>query len=192
MKFAWISLGVLFAVWFVGLIIFARMLPSEVPEYADTDRYEAAIVLTGGRDRIDEGMDLYARGIVDKLYISGVGKGITAKQLVEKHHKDHPNLQKITDVKGVAVDDKARSTDANAEHTKKWIKRYGIKKALLITAGYHMPRSELIFKRSMPAVKWITSPVYPETYHPQLWWKDSRALMLVVSEYHKYFFTYLF
>lgn len=192
MRWIWVLLSVVFFAWLIGLVIFAGYLPKAVPEYTSTDKYEAAVVLTGGSGRIDEGMWLYSQGVADKLYITGAGKGIDAKALVEKYHSDHPNALKITDLTGIDVDDKARSTVANARYTKAWVNSKGVKKALLITAGYHMPRSELIFKREIPQVNWVASPVYPENYHPQFWWKDSRALMLVISEFHKYVFTYVF
>ena len=182
----------LFCIWFVGLILFAGKLPKGAPELEPFTSYDAGIVLTGGKGRISTGFDLYSEGAIEKLYISGVGDGITVKQLLDKYHRENPDMREIQRISDIAADDKARSTVANAKYTAKWIKRKGVSKALLITAGYHMPRSQLIFETAMPKVQWVTYPVFPEHYHPQFWWKDTRGLALVISEYHKYVFTSLF
>ncbi len=175
-----------FSVWLILLVIFAGKLPDGPLVSQSADKYDAAVVLTGGQGRIEEGLKLYTEGKVDALYITGVGSGITMQSIVERYNEKNKDARPLKASRNLMLDDKARSTVSNATYTQKWLAGRSYKKVLLVTAGYHMPRSMLIFEKEMPKIEWVPAPVFPDNYHPQFWWKDTRALALVISEYHKY------
>ena len=66
-------------IWLGGLMIFARSMPRDV---ADSDsKTDAIVVLTGGSERLTEGLALLAGGQARKLFISGVYRGVDITEL---------------------------------------------------------------------------------------------------------------
>ena len=56
----------------------------------------------------------------------------------------------------------------------------------LVTAGYHMPRSLLEFRRALPGVRIVPHPVFPERVRQADWWAFPGTAWLIVGEYVKY------
>mgnify|MGYP001311753303 CR=1 FL=1 len=66
--------------WAVGLQVFASSLPETAdPALAKTD---AIVVLTGGSGRLIEGLDLLKKGLAEKLFVSGVYRGVDVEELL--------------------------------------------------------------------------------------------------------------
>ena len=59
--------------WFAGLVVFVSGLPGH-PQEADRHT-DAIVVVTGGSERLAEGIRLLNHGLADKLFISGVNAG---------------------------------------------------------------------------------------------------------------------
>ena len=59
--------------WFAGLVVFVTGLPAKVE--APEKHTDAIIVVTGGSERLAEGIRLLNHGLADKLFISGVNAG---------------------------------------------------------------------------------------------------------------------
>ena len=74
----------------------------------------------------------------------------------------------------------------NAAETAAWVQDQGYLSLRLVTATYHMPRSLLEFRRTMPTVEIIAHPVFPETFKRANWWFWPGSASLVVTEYVKY------
>ena len=74
----------LLAAWCLGFVYFAHYINSY--EIDKTTKTDAIIVLTGGRNRILEGIQLLNENLADKLFISGVPENITISQ-IEKQAK---------------------------------------------------------------------------------------------------------
>ena len=66
-----LTLGVL---WLAGLVWFAERVSHLAPQAGATD---AIVVLTGGSERVAEGVALLAGGSARLLFVSGVPEGIT-------------------------------------------------------------------------------------------------------------------
>ena len=56
----------------------------------------------------------------------------------------------------------------------------------LVTAAYHMPRSLIEFRNTMPDVQIITHPVFPSQVKLDAWWRWPGTAGLIFVEYSKY------
>ena len=127
--------------WFTGLFYFAGNISTSTPE-TPTQSMDAIVVLTGGRNRIDEGFNLLEKKLAKKLFISGVYRGIDAKQLLNRWKKE-PEAEFN---RYVVIYSNAINTIQNAKETIKWLKSEKYNSIYLVTSNYHMPRALLEFK----------------------------------------------
>jgi len=179
LRAAAIAAPLLVALWFAGLVRFARDIPSPGPE---PDRAtDAVVVLTGGTDRLDAGLRLLAEGRARKLFVSGVYRGVDVTALLRLSRRNPRDLECCV-VLGYAAD----STVGNARETASWMAKEGFHSLRLVTASYHMPRSLLEFHRAMPEVEIVAHPVFPERFKQEQWWRWPGTLSLLITEYDKY------
>jgi uncharacterized SAM-binding protein YcdF (DUF218 family) len=166
------------ALWLVGLLWFAGAIPTAlVDPVTPTD---SVVVLTGGRQRLDTGLELLAEGKAKKLLVSGVHPGIELAELLRVSPRQ-PEWLTCCIVLGY----EAESTRGNAAETAAWMRREGFRSLRLVTAAYHMPRSLLELHRAMPEVTIVPHPVFPQRVKPD-WWAWPGTASLIVGEYHKY------
>lgn len=170
--------------WIAGFLSYADTLPATVED--STSPNEAIVVLTGGTSRINTGLSLLFNGTADKLFISGVYKGVEVRELLESHQAA-PEKVACCIVLGYQADD----TRGNAAETRQWVRANNIGSLRLVTAAYHMPRSLLEFRHSMPEVKIIPHPVFPPHVKQQDWWLWPGSRGLIFSEYNKYLLAQL-
>lgn len=172
--------GILFFMWGAGFYNFAKLIPSDQPqEDVVTD---AIVVLTGGAGRVAEGLSLLEAGAAQKLFVSGVYRGVDVQVLLRVAQRAPGNLECCI-ILGYAAD----NTRGNARETAEWVKEEGLSSIRLVTASYHMPRSLFEFGQSLPpAVKVVPHPVFPQGFSQSGWWQWRGAGALAVSEYHKY------
>jgi len=171
--------GVLAVLWTAGLFWFAATLETEL-EVSDR-RTEAIVVLTGGSLRVEQGIKLLSRGLADKLFVSGVAQGVDVKQLL-KISREAPEHLSCCIALGYEADD----TAGNARETADWMQAQGYASLRLVTAAYHMPRSLLEFRRTMPEVEILPHPVFPAHVKQEDWWRWPGSTNLLVSEYSKF------
>lgn len=177
---AGIGLGLVFLLaWAVGLVWFARHLPSAV---ADPDRRtDAIVVLTGGQGRLQQGLDLLSARQADKLFVSGVYRGVEVAQLLEISQRAPGELACCVTL-GYEADD----THGNAMESARWIGEQGFRSLRLVTATYHMPRSMLEFRRAMPEIEIVPHPVFSPRFKQEDWWRWPGSASLLATEYSKY------
>ena len=173
------ALLVLALAWGAGLLWFANLLPTKVMD--PESRTGAIVVLTGGSDRLTAALDLLAANKADKLFVSGVYRGIDVRQLLDLFQQSPQDLSCC-----VVLGYEADNTRGNAVETADWIAAEGITSLRLVTATYHMPRSLLEFRRRMPAVEIVPHPIFPEPFKRDDWWLWPGSSSLLVSEYSKY------
>jgi uncharacterized SAM-binding protein YcdF (DUF218 family) len=166
--------------WLGGLLWFVHS-SLETPG-ARAGATDAIVVLTGGRLRVEAGLDLLGAGRGQKLFISGVNP-----------HVDRPALMRVAgrpdgDADRIVLGHAADNTLGNARETAAWMRQEGYRSLRLVTSWYHMRRSLLEFERAMPDVTILAEPVYPHAESDSWWaWLDTASL--VVGEYHKYLAT---
>ena len=166
-------------VWFIGLMYFISLVPREQIDKGDVIT-DAAIVLTGGNNRIEEGFNILRQKKSKILFITGVDKAVSKKQIMALYG-NLPNL----DQNKVEIGKEAKSTNGNAIEAKAWVEKNHIKSITLVTANYHMPRSLLEFRRAMPDTKIIIHPVFPEKFKLMELWENPGSVILLVKEYNR-------
>ena len=169
---------VLAALWLGGLVYFAGLIPDGV---ADPDsQTDAIVVLTGGSQRIETGLQLLAAGKAKMMFISGVHNGIEVPQLLRTMGADTGLADKIV------LGHDAADTRGNALETAGWMREQGFHSLRLVTSAYHMPRSLLEFSDVMPDIAVTPNPVFAENVKQGEWWAWPGTASLVAEEYVKY------
>ena len=169
------------AIWLGGLAWFGGLLPRE--SNADPSPTDAIVVLTGGSQRVDNGLTLLAEGKAKKLFISGVYRGTDVKALLRVSNQQQKWLTCCIEL-GHAAD----NTRGNAAETAAWMRAEHFHSLRLVTASYHMPRSLLEFSHAMPGIRIVANPVFPKSGHGA-WWLEPHTAALILAEYMKYVFA---
>lgn len=176
------SLGVavlVLAAWLGALFWYADRIPATPPSAGE--RTDAIVVLTGGRGRLSEGLRLLAEGRGERLFVSGVYRGIDVDALLQLARRKPDDVECCITI-GYAAD----NTAGNARETALWMRAVGNDSLRLVTANYHMPRSLLEFRRALPEIRIVAHPVFPEGFKRECWWCWRNSLLLVASEFLKY------
>jgi len=168
-----------FLLWLGGFLHFARSLPG--PGQLPVEETDAIVVPTGGADRLDVGLRLLVEGKAKKLFVSGVDRATTA-QALQQRSGSAPERFACCVVLGHAAED----TVGNAIETALWMQREKFASLRLVTASYHMPRSLLLFRRTMPEVRIAPHPVFPGHVHLDDWWRWPGTARLLATEFNKY------
>jgi uncharacterized SAM-binding protein YcdF (DUF218 family) len=166
--------------WAGGLVWFVH---SSLTIASDPSETDAIIVLTGGRLRLETGLDLLGAGRAQKLFISGVNP-----------HVDRIELMRVTghaadeDLSRIVIGHDADNTLGNARETAGWMLQEGYRSLRLVTSWYHMRRSLLEFERAMPQAKIVAEPVFAG-HEGDAWSGWIEVAVLTVNEYDKYLAT---
>lgn len=180
--------GLLLAFWLFGLILFVAQVaryvePSVFETLAPT---EAIVVLTGGSERLNAGLELLRAGKGKKLLISGVYPGVGLERVLAGANVPE-ELKTCCISLGYAAD----STLGNAAETRAFMEREGFHSLRLVTAHYHMPRSLLLFRKSLPDIEIAIYPVSPDIVSLSDWWLRIGTASLLIGEYNKYLYARL-
>jgi uncharacterized SAM-binding protein YcdF (DUF218 family) len=169
--------------WLAGLVWFAHTMPTAVVDPSTPT--DAIVVLTGGSQRFDAGLELLAAGKAKKLFVSGVHHGVEIADLLHLAHRA-PDAAPTGELACcIVLGHAADSTIGNAMETAAWMRSEGYRSLRLVTAGYHMRRSLFEFARAMPEMRIIAHPVFPEQVKAD-WWAWPGTAALIVGEYNKY------
>ena len=172
----------IFTFWSYGLFRFAWL----INHFTDNthEKTDAIIVLTGGRNRITEAVELLKQGISGRLFISGVDKDISLQNIKTTQQVS------ITDDSNIDIGHNAANTLENAKESAEWIKRNHIKSIRLVTSNYHVFRSLAEFKNQNPGLTIIIHPVYSENIEKK-WWTSWQTFSLIFKEYNKFLYAYI-
>ncbi len=169
----------LFLLWAFGLLWFAAVLPHEVGE--PETKTDAIVVLTGGSGRLHQGLELLAAQRAEKLFVSGVYRGVEVEELLNIFQQSPEELECCV-VLGYEADD----TRGNAAETAQWMHQEGFRSLRLVTASYHMPRSLLEFGRAMPDIEIVAHPILSANFRQEDWWRWPGSAGLLATEYSKF------
>lgn len=181
-RWALIGLAAVTLAYLIGLAAFVRGLEQRGSEAKSAD---AIVALTGGGARLTKAMELLANGRGKRLLISGVHVDVTRDQLYEQIGGPRKLFDCCVDM-GHGAD----STIGNAKETAAWAHANGYKSVILVTAAYHMPRSRMELAATMPDIRVIAQPVFPEDLQTQSWWTDRLSATIILVEYTKYVFAW--
>ena len=145
---------------------------------------DGIVVVTGGQQRLDDGLELLTAGKAERMLISGVGEGVNRAVLIQELGLDDREASALFCC--VELDFTADNTRGNAAATKEWASAHGMRSVRLVTASYHMPRTLVIFAREMPDLDIYQWAVMPGDLQIQNWWLDRAMFRLLSREYVKY------
>lgn len=178
-----LTLAALFAasLWLGGLYGFTR----DVAEPSSQDSLkpvDAIVVLTGGTRRLDTGFDMLEKGLGEKLFISGVYKGVEVKELLRKWKRPSTKRLDCCVELGFEADD----TLGNAREATAWLRKEKFRTYYLVTANYHLKRALVDFRALGPELTPLPHAVQPESLDMLNWWRDPANRSLILREYNKY------
>lgn len=171
------------AAWSFTLFWRAASAPDEAT--FDGRTVDAIVVLTGGGDRVAAGLDLLRLGVADRLFISGVGEKVEVADILATQPGAPTHLMDRIQI------GHARNTVANASETAAWASENGVKRIVLVTAYYHMPRSLILFGKAAPALEVLPAPVEPAAASRAGWWRSPRGISVIAVEWLKFVATRL-
>ena len=187
-KFFLFIILIIFAGFIWWVIFLFNILPKNYysKNFPDRSFNTGVIVLTGGKMRIEKGMEIMQKGYAEKMFISGVfmPSEIQMKFKIEKTKKD---LLECC----ISFGEEAKNTIENAAEADQWLRKNPeITKVILITSYYHLPRGILIFEKKL----WSNPEIYavPAVEKVNLFEQPLFHLRLVSSEYFKVIYTLLF
>ena len=124
----------------LGFIVFAFTLGKPAPaKLAATD---AAVVLTGGKGRIEHAVDVLRQGKAKRLLIAGADPSVTKADLARRVPRSSKLIQCCVDLGAESVD-----TRSNAEEALRWLAKHKYKSVRLVTSDWHMRRATYEFDR---------------------------------------------
>jgi uncharacterized SAM-binding protein YcdF (DUF218 family) len=154
-------------IWMLGFAWFALFLPQPAP-IAKTD---AVVVLTGGANRIDRGLEILEAKKARRLLISGVDLDVKPAELAAEYDRPVKLFECCIDLGFRAVD-----TRSNALETARWAARNKVKTLRLVTHDWHMRRALLELRIALPdGIKVTADAVHSEP-----------SFTVLFREYHKY------
>ena len=176
-----VTVNLLAFIWW--LILLFNIFPKKIYGVDESSKTEksAIIVLTGGKGRIDKGIELFDENYGEYLFISGVFKESELELI------DDINKQRVNDNCCVIYDKKATNTKENALEVERWLsENSNIERLILVSSYYHLPRSYIIFNKAISDKEIVLVPaeykiVFNEniTFHARI----------VILEYFKVIYT---
>ena len=178
-----IGLGIVsaFALWLVGLALFSVVSLSAKPQ-TPAQTSDAIVVLTGGQNRVDQGLILFANGKASHLFISGVHPDVKKREIT-RLWAGETSLPPCC----IALGKTATTTVENAIETAEWAKDNDIQSIRLVTSNYHMARAKLELSAKMRDVEILTHPIQQDDLDTA----EQRIWELLFSEYHKYLLRFV-
>lgn len=162
-------LGRIFAaaslLWALGFIWFAVALPQPAGE----EKTDGVIVLTGGKGRIDRGLEALRGGWSPRLFVSGVDPDVKPHEFAIEYHIGSLQMACCVTLGFAATD-----TTTNASEAAAWIRAQDLKSVRLVTSDWHMRRAVAELKRASPRVEIVPDAV-----------RTNPSLKMLFLEYHK-------
>lgn len=162
-----------------GFVGFLRLVPSGGDHL--NEKADGIVALTGGAERLSDALRLLAAGGGKRLLISGVHPATTENELARAQPDYAPWARCCVD-----LGRRALNTAGNAVETKRWVERHQFRSLIVVTSGYHMPRTMMELAREMPDVALIPHPVVTDRLRGEPWWRDWATAKLMGGEYVKY------
>lgn len=161
------------AAWGIGFAAFEQDAKRPAPPPPPAD---GIVALTGGADRVDTALRLLAEKRAPLLLVSGVARGIDRDELLR-----HAAIDPASLADRVTLGHSASTTVGNAAETAAWADLHGLRRIIVVTAGYHMQRAMLEIARRLPDATLYPAPVQP----PAMRDATFGTLRLLAIEYNK-------
>jgi len=127
-------------VYALGFILFAVTLGKPAP--TDAEPTEAAVVLTGGSNRIEHAIAVLKDHQAKRLLVSGADPSVTKADIARRVGGSRMLLKCCVDLGSESVD-----TRSNAEEAGRWLAAHHFNSVRLITSDWHMRRARYEFRK---------------------------------------------
>ena len=124
----------------LGFILFTVTLGR--PAGAEAERTDAIVVVTGGKGRIERGVEVLKAGRAKRLLVAGADPAVTKRDLVRRLGGHKRLVDCCVDLGSESVD-----TRSNAEEAARWLEKRRYRSFRLITSDYHMRRARYDFRQ---------------------------------------------
>ena len=181
-KFIFIGVLLTLPCFLAGLQHFVLNLPKISSSVGPTT--DGIVVITGGQQRLDDGLRLLQIGAGKALLVSGVGRGVNKSILADKLELSAPVMTLMDCC--VTLEFEASDTRGNALAASQWAEKNKFQSLRLVTSNYHMPRAKHVFTSKMPDIELYFWPVSPADLTLETWWKKLDMIRLLAREYAKY------
>ena len=181
---ALVAVLVVAALWLAGLVWYAGRIADATPGPGDPQgdtQANAVVVLTGAQDRLAVGFELLAQGRAQRMFISGVYRGVDVQQILRALRRS-PREAGNPVALGYGADD----TVGNARETAEWAAKENVESLILVTSNFHMPRALLEFHAAMPGVVIVPHATAAPSFKIDAWLRWPGTLRLIASEWTKY------
>ncbi len=140
---------------------------------------DVIVVLTGGKGRVEQGLEFLREGVSPTLILSGVNEAASIDSIFSGGLKG-------AERSAIILEKESKSTYENALQVRRLLIERGEKSVLLITSSYHMKRAYAIFSRVMPEdVSILPYRVSSPNYDEKKWW-NWNELAILTPEFIKY------
>jgi uncharacterized SAM-binding protein YcdF (DUF218 family) len=127
-------------IYALGFVFFALTLGK--PAATDTAPTEAAVVLTGGSNRIEHAIDVLKNHDAKRLLVAGADPSVTKADLARRIGGSRRLINCCVDLGSESVD-----TRSNAEEASRWLAQHHFTSVRLITSDWHMRRAAYEFRK---------------------------------------------
>jgi uncharacterized SAM-binding protein YcdF (DUF218 family) len=185
-RIAWTLIALVFAfgaLLAAGFAWFIERVPAE--EINLTRRADGIVALTGGASRVNDAIDLLAKGHGKRLLISGLNRTTTLAEIARLHPDFASVVRCCVDI------DRSVNTLGNAIQTKRWAEAKGFASLIVVTSNYHMPRALAELRHQMHDAVLVPFPVVPERPKGEGSEIKGAPTRLIVLEYLKFVYAKL-
>jgi uncharacterized SAM-binding protein YcdF (DUF218 family) len=166
---------VLLTAWAGGFIFYTLSTLTSYPHQPEQTT-DAIVVLTGGSERVEQGLGLFAAGKARHLFISGVHEDVRKNEITALWHGETA-LPPCC----ITLGHEATTTAQNAQEVRKWLAEQKYNSIRLVTSDYHMNRALLELKHALPGVEILPHPIVQSDIN-----KGTRHYWeILFGEYHK-------
>jgi uncharacterized SAM-binding protein YcdF (DUF218 family) len=141
------------------------------PADADAAATEAAVVLTGGSNRIEHAVAVLKAHKAKRLLVAGADPSVTKADLARRLGGSRRLINCCVDLGSESVD-----TRSNAEEASRWLAQHHFGSVRLITSDWHMRRARYEFRKLLgDKIILVTDGVRSEP-----------SFLTLFAEYNKY------
>ena len=163
------GVSLLLLAYLLGFVLFAFTLGK--PAKGGAAATDAAVVLTGGKGRIEHGVDVLRAGKAKRLLVAGADPSVTKADMARRLGGKRRLLSCCVDLGSESVD-----TRSNAEEAARWIDKHRFKSVRLITSDWHMRRARYEFRKVLGGKVQLTTDAV----------RSEPGFMTLFGEYNKY------
>jgi len=156
-------------VYALGFVFFALTLGK--PATADAPATEAAVVLTGGSNRIEHAIAVLKDRKAKRLLVAGADPSVTKADIARRIGGNWQLINCCVDLGSESVD-----TRSNAEEASRWLDQHHFKSVRLITSDWHIRRARYEFRK-------VLGPKYPLVTDGV---RSEPSFLTLFGEYNKY------